>query len=94
MGGLYGNITLKGVSQTEVAEALRGRRAIVAPAVGDYVVAFDSVCDDQDTDAMHALTSRLSSVRNCSITPRSARGLSGGWRDLGLRCGEGGSVPG
>ena len=65
MGGFYGNITLKGASQTNVAEALRGRRAIVGPSVGGCVVAFDSICDDQDTDAMHALTLRLSAELRC-----------------------------
>ena len=65
MGAFYGNITLKGPEQKRIVEALRGRRAIVAPKIGDYTVAFDSVCDDQDIDAMQALTSKLSRDLNC-----------------------------
>ena len=66
MDAFYGNITLKGPSQQQVSEALRGRRAIVAPKLGDYTIAFDSVCDDQDIDGMQALASRLSSELHCS----------------------------
>src|SRR5262245_52056622 len=65
MGAFYGNITLKGPSQAAVVEALRGRRAIVTPRIGDYTVAFDSVCDEQDTDGIQALTSRLSRELRC-----------------------------
>jgi hypothetical protein len=65
MGGFYGNITLYGPGQQAVAEALRGRRAIVAPQVGNHTIVFDSVCDEQDTDAMQALTSRLSREFHC-----------------------------
>jgi hypothetical protein len=66
MGAFYGNITLKGPSQQQVLEALRGRRAIVAPRLDDYTVAFDSVCDDQDIDGIQALASRISSQLRCS----------------------------
>lgn len=65
MGAFYGNITLKGPSQAEVAKSLRGRRAIVTPKVGDYTVAFDSVCDEQDIDGIQALSSRLSRELCC-----------------------------
>jgi hypothetical protein len=65
MGAFYGNITLKGASQAAVVQALRGRRAIVTPNLGDYVVAFDSVCDEQDIDGMQALTSKLSRELRC-----------------------------
>ena len=66
MGTFYGNITLKGPDQQTIARALRGRRAIVAPKVGGYTVAFDSVCDDQNIDAIQALTSRLSTELHCA----------------------------
>jgi hypothetical protein len=65
MGAFYANITLKGPSQAAVVDALRGRRAIVTPRIGDYVVAFDTVCDEQDTDGMQALTSMLSRKLGC-----------------------------
>ena len=65
MGAFYGNITLKGQGQDRVAQALRGRRAIVSPKVCDYTVAFDSVCDEQDIDGIQALTSRLSRELHC-----------------------------
>jgi hypothetical protein len=66
MGAFYGNITLKGPSQAAVVEALHGRRAIVTPKIGDYIVAFDSVCDEQDVDGIQALTSRLSRELHCA----------------------------
>jgi hypothetical protein len=66
MGAFYGNITLKGAEQKRLVAALRGRRAIVAPKVGDCTVAFDSVCDDQDIDAIQALTSKLSKEFRCA----------------------------
>jgi hypothetical protein len=65
MGGFYGSITLKGSSQQEIVEALHGRRAIVTPKLGDYVVAFDSVCDEQKFDEIQTLTSRLSHELQC-----------------------------
>ena len=66
MGAFYGNITLKGPSQREIAQALQGRRAVVAPSFGAYTVAFDSICDDQDTDAIQALTARISGEMLCT----------------------------
>jgi hypothetical protein len=65
MGGFYGNITLKGPSQPAVVEALRGRRAIVTPRIGEYTVVFDSVCDEQDVEGIQELTSRLSRELHC-----------------------------
>src|SRR5438876_976161 len=59
MGGSYGNITTKGQGQERVAGFLRGRKAAVSPKIGDYTVVFDSVCDDQDIEAIQKLTSRL-----------------------------------
>jgi hypothetical protein len=34
--------------------------------IGDYIVAFDSVCDDQDIDGIQALTSKLSRDLHCA----------------------------
>jgi hypothetical protein len=65
MGAFYGSITLRGALQSQVAEALRGRRAAVTPTVDGYTVVFDSVCDDQDTDAIQGLSSQLSATLNC-----------------------------
>src|SRR5829696_2066225 len=65
MGAFYGNITLKGPSQEDVAKVLRGRRAMVTPKLGDYTVAFDSVCDEQNVDGIQALSSQLSRELHC-----------------------------
>ena len=65
MGAFYGNITLRGPSQEKVTQSLRGRRAIVSPKVGDYTVAFDSTCDEQDFEKIRTLTSRLSRELDC-----------------------------
>jgi hypothetical protein len=66
MGAFYGNITLKGPNQEKIVQSLRSRRAIVAPKVGDYTVAFDSVCDEQDIEGIQSLTSELSRELCCS----------------------------
>jgi hypothetical protein len=66
MGAFYANITLKGPDQASVASALRGRNAVVVPKIGDCIVAFDSVCDAQDSDAIKELTSRISRELHCA----------------------------
>ena len=66
MGAFYGNITLKGPSQSQVVEALRGRRAIVSPSLEDLTVVFDSACDEQDVEEIEELTERLSRELNCA----------------------------
>ena len=66
MGGSYGNITLKGPGQQVVVEALRGRRAAVAPMVDGCTVVFDSACDEQDIPAVKELASGLSRMLQCS----------------------------
>jgi hypothetical protein len=65
MGRSYGNITFKGANQEAIAQAFSGRRAIIAPSVGEYTVAFDSACDDQNVDAIQALTSQVSATLGC-----------------------------
>jgi hypothetical protein len=47
--------------------ALRGRIAIVTPKVNDCTVVYDSICDNQDTDAMDELASKLSSELRCPV---------------------------
>lgn len=67
MGGFYTNYTVRGASQDAVARALRGRRAIVAPARDDCVVAFDEASDHQDTDGITELAVRLSRELSCPV---------------------------
>ena len=67
MGAFYGNIVLKGPSQAEVAAALRGRNAAVTEKIGECIVVFDSVVDEQDTDRIQGLSSRLSKDFQCAV---------------------------
>jgi hypothetical protein len=59
MGGSYGNITVKGVTQDAVVEALRGRRAIVTPNLHGCVVVFTHYYDDESADDVRTVTSEL-----------------------------------
>lgn len=67
MGAFYGNITVKGSGQEAAAKALAGRKALVTPTLGQYTVVFDSVCDEQDTDAIQTLASKLSTELACDV---------------------------
>ena len=67
MGGFYTNYTLRGPSQEAVANALAGRRAIVAPESNGCVVAFDEASDDQDQEVIAALASHLSGSLHCPV---------------------------
>jgi len=67
MGTFYTNITLRGPSQSHVAQALRGwaSRAYVSPTMDEYTIVYDQACDTQDTELIHTLTSRLSAEFDC-----------------------------
>jgi hypothetical protein len=67
MGDFYTNYTIRGASQDAVANALRGRRAIVSPERDGCVVAFDEASDDQDTGAVAGLAVRLSRALGCTV---------------------------
>lgn len=67
MGNFYTNYTLKGPSQRTVAAALAGRSAIVTPAQGGCVVVFDEQSDDQDSEVIAELASRLSQELRCPV---------------------------
>jgi hypothetical protein len=51
VGNFYVNFAVKGAEPEQVADVLRraGRRAIVTPPEGGYVVAFDEEADSQAT---------------------------------------------
>jgi hypothetical protein len=65
MGAFYTNITLRGPSQEAAAEALEGREAYVSPAENGVVVVFDSESEDQSTEVITSLASRLSKQFAC-----------------------------
>jgi hypothetical protein len=62
MGNFYVNFTVKDAEQKQVADALeRGRRhAIVTPANGGYVVAYDEDAESQSTTSILAVGRLLS----------------------------------
>jgi hypothetical protein len=62
MGSFYVNFSVKDAEQKQVADALdrRGRRAIVSPAVGGYVVAYDEEAESQSTSSILAVGGLLS----------------------------------
>jgi hypothetical protein len=67
MGNFYVNYTLRGPNQREVATALAGRKAVVAPPRNGCVVVFDEQSDEQDAKLISALASRLSRQFQCPV---------------------------
>ncbi|EEF61670.1 hypothetical protein [Pedosphaera parvula] len=67
MGNFYTNYTLKGPSQQEVADFLKGRRAIVTPNEEDCVVVFDEQSDEQDQEQITELGTKLSAEFRCPV---------------------------
>ncbi|TWT99628.1 hypothetical protein Pla108_05710 [Botrimarina colliarenosi] len=65
MGAFYGNITFKGTTGDKVVELLARRRAAVVPAGPKIGVAYDKVCDEQDTESISKLTEVLSRELGC-----------------------------
>lgn len=67
MGNFYTNYTLRGPSPQAVAAALAGRSAFVTPAQNGCVVVFDEESDEQDTEIITELASRLSRELRCPV---------------------------
>ena len=67
MGNFYTNYTLRGPSQQEVVRALAGRSAIVTPARDGCVVVFDEESDEQNSEVISGLASRLSCELGCPV---------------------------
>jgi hypothetical protein len=67
MGNFYTNYTLRGPSPQAIVAALAGRSAIVTPAQNGCVVVFDEESDEQDTDVITRLASRLSHELRCPV---------------------------
>jgi hypothetical protein len=67
MGNFYTNYTLRGPSQTDVANALSGRRARITPSHNGCVVVFDEASDSQDTGIISELASKLSAEFGCPV---------------------------
>ena len=67
MGNFYTNYTLRGPTQNEVAAALTGRNAVVAPQRNGCVVVFDEQSDEQDMGRITELASQLSRTLRCPV---------------------------
>jgi len=67
MGNFYTNYTLRGPSQQAIVAALAGRSAIVTPARDGCVVVFDEESEEQDTEIITLLASRLSRDLRCTV---------------------------
>jgi hypothetical protein len=67
MGNFYVNYTLKGPGQQEVAKALTGRRSIVTPSQKECIVVYDEESDEQNTDIIAKLASKLSKEFKCPL---------------------------
>ena len=59
MGNFYTNYTVRGVSQVEVAAAMAGRSAVIAPLSNGAIVIFDRASEQKESAASE-LASRLS----------------------------------
>lgn len=62
MGNFYVNFSVKGADQRQVVEALEraGRRAIVTPPQGEYIVAYDEEADSQAMEPIQEVGGFLS----------------------------------
>lgn len=67
MGNFYTNYTLTGPTTQAVVAALGGRSAIVTQAQEGCVVVFDEESEEQDTDVITMLASRLSRKLGCPV---------------------------
>jgi hypothetical protein len=67
MGNFYTNYTLRGPSQQSVVAALTGRSAIVTSEQDSCVVVFDEASDDQDSEVITGLASKLSNELSCPV---------------------------
>ncbi len=67
MGSFYTNFTLRGPSQLAVVAALAGRSALVTPEQNGCVVVFDEASEEQDTEIIASLASRLSHELDCPV---------------------------
>lgn len=67
MGNFYTNYTLRSPSPQAIVSALAGRSAIVTPAQDGCVVVFDEESEEQDTEIISRLASRLSSDLQCTV---------------------------
>jgi len=67
MGNFYTNYALRGPTQNEVAAALVGRNAVVAPQRNGCVVVFDEQSDEQDMGRITELVSQLSRTLRCPV---------------------------
>ena len=67
MGNFYTNYTLRGPSPQTVVAALAGRSAIITPEQDGCVVVFDEESDEQNTEVITGLASRLSRELLCPV---------------------------
>jgi hypothetical protein len=67
MGNFYTNYTVRGPSPQAIVAVLTGRSAIVTPAQDGCVVVFDEESDEQDTEVISLLASRLSRELRCPV---------------------------
>ena len=67
MGSFYTNFTLRGPNQLAVVAALAGRSALVTPEQNGCVVVFDEESEEQDTEIIASLASRLSHELDCPV---------------------------
>jgi hypothetical protein len=65
VGNFYTNITVRGPSQDDVADALKGRETLVTPALDGCVVVYDEPSESQDPAVLADLAKMLSKRFNC-----------------------------
>lgn len=87
MGNFYTSFTLRGPSQESVAAAMAGRSALVTSAHDGCVVVFDEESDEQNSEIIAELASRLSGQFRCPLLAIMNHDDSILWYQLYL-CGE------
>lgn len=67
MGSFYTSHTLRGPSQAEVLDFLRGRSALVSRAENGFVTVLDEACESQDSEVLAQLACDLSARFGCPL---------------------------
>ena len=67
MGSFYTNHTVRGPSQAQLLELLRGRPAFVSKCDGGLSVVLDAECEDQDGEVLAGLASQISKEFDCHV---------------------------
>ena len=67
MGNFYVNYTIRAADRQKLAEAFKGRNAILTPEKNNCIVAADETSDDQDQETISELAQTISQKFKCPV---------------------------